>query len=335
MQKRTPLERTRRHILISAAACGLLFAAAMAPGAAIAADPWPNGAVQLIVPAKAGGGTDAAARIISAALQEKIGAPVVVVNVPSGGGTVAAEQVRLAKPDGQTLLYFHNGILTMYHTGGYEHSPVDDFTTIETMQVGGSFAVTVPADSPYQSVADLIQATKDNPNQITMGVQLRGGSHFTTGLLTMDSDAKFRIVEAGSDADKLVALQGHQINAAIINTPGAMQYVESGDLRILATVAGFPERDPNAPDYPSLSELGYKNAVFGTDFLILGPAGMDPGVVETINAAVSEVLNTPAVAEQLKNMRLPISPMGVEASQQRFVDSDKVIEKTAEILGLN
>jgi len=335
MQQRTALARARRQFLKSAAACGFAFAATMVPAAAMAAESWPNGAVQLVVPAKAGGGTDAGARVIASALQQKIGAPVVVVNVPSGGGTVAAEQVRTAKPDGQILFFFHTGILTMYHTGGYDQSPVDNFTTIASLPVGASFAVTVPADSPYNSIADLVKASKDSPNQITMGVQLRGTSHFIVGLLTLDSDAKFRIVEAGSDADKLVALQGHQINAAIVNTPGALQYVESGDLRILATVTGNPERDPNAPDYPSLYELGYKDAVYGTDFLVLGPKGMDPGVVGTINADVSEVLNDPAVSEQLNKMRLPISPTGVEESRERLIKSDKLIAKTAEILGLN
>ena len=335
MQKRMTLDHAKRDFLKSAVACGVLIAAALVPGIAAAAESWPNGAVQLIVPAKAGGGTDASARIISATLQEKIGAPVVVVNVPSGGGTVAAEQVRTAKPDGQTLYYFHTGLLTMYRTGGYDQSPVDQFTTIGSYPVGGSFALAVPADSPYQSMADLVQASKDKPNQVTMGVQLRGSSHFMVGLLTMDSDAKFRIVEAGSDADKLVALQGHQIDAAIINTPGTLQYVASGDLKILATIAGLPERDPGVPEYPSLYELGYTDAVFGTDFIVLGPKGMDPEMAEAINAAFNAALEEKSVSEQLDKMHLPITPMGFDESRERLIDADQKVEKTAKILGLN
>lgn len=302
--------------------------------AGVQAQEWPSGAVQLLVPAKAGGGTDAGARIIAAQLQEQIGEGVVVVNSPGGGGAVAAEQVRTADPDGQTLLYYHTGFLSTYHTGGYGHSPVDEFTTIATFPVGGSFALAVDADSSYQTVADLVAATKENPDQVTLGVQFRSGSHFMAGLLTKASEAEFRMVEAGSDADKLVQLQGGQIDAAFVNTPGTLQYVENGDLRILATIAGNPERDPGAPDIPSLHELGYEEAVYGLDFIVLGPSGMDSGLVDRINAAFAEVLNDADVSQQLDKMKMPISPMGVADSQARIAASSEAVKATAEMLGL-
>ena len=298
------------------------------------AETWPSGTVQLIVPAKPGGGTDAGARIIAAALEEVIGSAVIVVNNVTGGGAVAAEQVRTAKPNGQTLLYYHTSLVVKYRTGGYPHSPVDAFTTVASLPVGGSFSLAVPADSPFQTAEELIAASIETPNKLTLGVQLRGGSHFMAALLTMDSGAAFRIVEAGSDADKFVQLQGSQINAAIVNTPGTLQYVESGDLRILATIAGTPERDPGAPDVPSLAELGYENAVYGTDFLILGPLGMDDAVVEQINAAVASVLNTEAVSEKLTNMRMPVTPTSVDVGRARLIDSDRKVKAIAEMLGM-
>jgi len=191
---------SRRAMLALTAAAAL---GAMAPQGAMA-QAWPNGSVQLIVPARAGGGTDAAARILAAALQENTGQPFVVVNNPGGGGVVAAETVRTAAPDGQTLLFFHSGILAMHHTGAYEANPLDSFTTAVTMPVGGSYALAVAADSPYQTVDDLVQASIASPNSLSMGVQVRGSTHFMAGLLMMDSGAQFRIVDAGSDADKLV-----------------------------------------------------------------------------------------------------------------------------------
>lgn len=329
MTGKTPNSITRRATIVLAATALL----PLMPSAAQAAE-WPSGPVQLVVPASPGGGTDAGARIIAAALQDAIGAPVVIVNNPGGGGAVAAETVRTAEPDGQTLLYYHSGLLTTYATGGYDHSPVEEFTTIASLPVGGSFSLAVPASSPYESVEDIVAATRENPDKITLGVQMRGGSHFMSGLLAMDSGAEFRIVEAGSDADKFVALQGAQIDAGFVNTPGTLAYVESGDLRILGTIAGNPERDPGAPEYPSMAELGYENTVFGTDFLVLGPAGMDEALVETINAAVAGVLNQAEVSDQLAAMRMPISPTGVEESRARIMDASEKVQTTAEMLGL-
>lgn len=318
----------RRAVLAMTAACLLLPQAA-------AAQSWPNGSVQLLVPARAGGGTDAAARILAAALQENTGQPFVVVNNPAGNGIVAAETVRNAAPDGQTLLFFHSGILSMHHTGAYEANPLEAFTTAAAMPVGGSYAVVVAANSPYQTVDDLVQASIASPNSLSMGVQVRGSTHFMAGLLMMDSGAQFRVVDAGSDADKLVQLQGGQIAAAMINTPGTLQYVESGALRILATIAGEPERDQGAPDIPSLHELGYESAVYGLDFLIMGPLGMDPAVVTSIHDAVTAAVETPAIAEQFETMRMPLTSLPLAEVQPRLVEMDDRVSATATLLELN
>ncbi len=143
---------------------------------------WPSGSVQFVVPAKAGGGTDAAARVISKTLQETLGRPFVVVNQPAGGGSVAAEQVRTAKPDGSTILFYHTSLLASYYAGLYDKSPIDEFTTCVVMPVGGSYALCVGPDSPYNSVADLVaaqqsQSGQDYPGSTTEGVfPLHGGT---------------------------------------------------------------------------------------------------------------------------------------------------------------
>ncbi len=311
----------------------VLFSLA-AEGQSEAKTDWPTGSVQFVVPAKAGGGTDAAARVISKALQEAVGSPFVVVNQPSGGGSVACEQVRNAKPDGNTILFYHSSMFANYHTGLYDHSPSEDFTTCVVMPVAGSYALVVGADSPYTSVQELVAASKANPDKVTLGVQLKGSSHFMSGLLAQDSGSQFRVVEAGSDADKLVAVQGGSIDAAFVNTPGALQYQEAGKLRVLATIASFPERDPNAPDIPSFVELGYENTMYGLDFFILGPKDMSGEVAAKVNAAFKTVLSDQAIIDQLAKMRMPISWLSLEDSAKRLAEGDKKIGTTAAMLGL-
>ncbi|MCO6384653.1 tripartite tricarboxylate transporter substrate binding protein [Oceanicola sp. 502str15] len=335
MHRDTHVRVARRRLMKTLGATALAALSLGVMPAAAQAQEWPSGSVQLVVPAKPGGGTDAAARVLAAALSEQTGGDFVVVNTPGGGGAVAAEQVRTAAPDGQQLLFYHTSLIATYHTGGYDQNPLEEFSLLAAMPVGGSYALAVGADAPYETMGDLMQAATDNPGKITLGVQIRGSSHFMAGLIEMGNDAKFRVVEAGSDADKLVQLQGGQIQAALINTPGTLQYVENGDLRILATISGQPDRDPNAPDYPSAAELGFENAVYGLDFLVFGPKGMDQGMAEQINAAFGAVLDDPEVSGQLEKMRFPVSHLGLAESRARTVDADKRLGATAKALGLS
>lgn len=323
--------RARRTFLKSIAAVAI----ATLPASVAHAGDWPSGTVQLVVPAKPGGGTDATARIFAAGLQTVTGGNVVVVNQPGGGGAIAAEQVRTSGEDGSTLLFYHSGLLSTYHTGGYDHSPIDEFSVVTAIPVAGSYSLCVPADSPYQTVEELVAATKTTPDKITLGVQLRGSTHFMAGLIGMSSGAEFRLVEAGSDADKLVQLKGKQINAALINTGGALQYVEAGDLRILGTIQSSPDRDPNAPDYPSMAELGYDDAVYGLDFLIFGPKGLSDETAEAINAAFAGVFADPDSAEKIGKMRFQLlGALPVADARDRVSAASERTGATAELLGL-
>ncbi|MFA6507631.1 MAG: tripartite tricarboxylate transporter substrate binding protein [Treponemataceae bacterium] len=295
---------------------------------------WPTGPVQMVVPAKAGGGTDIVGRIIAGELQKTQGKGFVIVNQASGGGSVAADMVRTAKEDGLTILFFHTSLLVNYHTGLYEQNPVTEFSLLSLMRVGGSYALAVGINSPYKTVADLVAAAKAKPGQVTLGVQLKSSTHFMAGLLMKDSGAQFKAVEAGSDADKLVTLQGGNIDAALINTPGCLQYAQAGKLRILATIAGTPNRDSAAPDIPSCAELGYKSTVFGLDFLVLGPKNISPEVVKKINAAFETVCKDPKVTEQLAKARFPIEFIPFDQSLAAFKEGDEKVGQTAKLLGI-
>ncbi|MEO1912030.1 MAG: tripartite tricarboxylate transporter substrate binding protein [Paracoccus sp. (in: a-proteobacteria)] len=315
---------------------GLVLALGAAlPNAAGAQDAWPDRPVQFYVPASPGGGTDAVARIIADTLQQQQETPFIVVNAPGGGGAVAAEQVRNADPDGRTLLFFHTGLLTAYHTGAYPNDPLAEFTTLALMPVGGSYALAVPADSPFQTVSDLVDAAKADPGSISVGVQLRGSTHFMGGLLAEDSGATFRFVEAGSDSDKLVQLQGKQINAALINTSNTRQYLDTGALRVLGTIAATSARDPLTPETPSLVEQGYENALFGFDFMVMGPKDMDPALVTTIHDAMTAAVTTPSVGDQLRTFGMPVTALGQADIPGQLEQTDQRIRDTAAALGLN
>lgn len=325
----------RKTILAGAIAlmtAAALFGAGSKEGSA--APQWPTGSVQLLVPARAGGGTDVVGRIFGNSLQKATGKAFVIVNQVSGGGSVAADMVRTAKTDGLTLLFFHTTFLVNHRTGLYEYSPLTEFTPLAVMPSGGSYALCVNVNSPYKTVADLVDAAKAKPNQVTVGVQLKGSTHFMAGLLMKDSGAQFKVVEAGSDADKLVTLQGGNIDAALINTSGSLQYAQAGKLRILATISGNPARDPIAPDYPSCAELGYKSTIFGLDFMVFGPKGMDPATVKKINAVLESTAKDPEVVEALGKAKIPVDFIPFDKMGAALKDGDDRVHQAAQLLGI-
>ncbi|MCA2013683.1 tripartite tricarboxylate transporter substrate binding protein [Cereibacter sphaeroides] len=326
----TILSLSRRHFAALGASAAVLAALPLAGHA----QSWPNGSVQLIVPARAGGGTDAIARVVGAAMQDALGAPVVVVNNAGGSGAVAAEQVRTARPDGQTLFFGNSGLFAVYQTGGYQYDPTGDFTSIAALTSPVTYSVVVAADSEYQSVADVVADAEARPNQVVFGIQPRGTTHFMAGLLQQDTGVQFRLVDAGTDADKWVQLQGGQIDVTLTNSPGTIQYVEAGAVRILGTIGGEPGRDPILPDVPSLVEAGYPNATLPVDLIVLGPEGMDPAVVTAINAALAEAAQDPTVIERLTQMNTSVTALSVEDSTSRMADTNARIGETATALGL-
>lgn len=321
---------TRRAVLALGAAAALV-----SPLTAQAQTAWPADTVQMVVPVRAGGGTDNAARVLAEALQAATGQNFVVVNVDGGGGAVGFEQVRTAAPDGRTILFFHTGLINSHITGRYPHDPLTSFAVANVIPVGGSYALAVRADAPWATTADLVAASIAAPNSLSLGVQLAGTSHFMAGLLALDSGAQLRLVEAGGDADKLVQLQGGQIDAAFVNTPGTLQFVESGALRILGTLSGSAERDPAVADVASLAEQGYPSAVLGLDFLVMLPAGTDPALVSAVHATFNAVIEDPAVAERMATMRFPLSTTTEEEGNARVADMAARLRETAVLLGLN
>lgn len=332
-------------LTLSLAACGSSKApaasapAASAPAASAASSVpaesnWPTNTVQFLVPAKAGGATDLSARSIAAVLQQKFGEDFVIVNQTEGSGVVAFENTRNSSNDGTTLLYYHSGMYVGLATGLYDKDPSEDFTVIANLPAGGSYSVVVAADSPYNSIEELVDAAKANPNTITAGIQNGSSSHIMTGMLMYDTEAPFKLIEAGTDQEKLAAMQGGHMTFCFLNSKNAKPYTESGDLKILATIAGNPDRDPNLPDIPSLYELGYETCLYGTDFYLVGPKGMDPAAAEKLNAAIGEAVADQTVIDVHKTINMPLEYLNVADSIARMQNTRDTIFTVAKAIGM-
>lgn len=245
------------------------------------ADKYPTRAIEIILPAAAGGTTDTALRLMAARWQEFLGQPVVVVNVPGAGGAIGANRAARAKPDGYTLLSGFDSLLValpfVQKTVEYD---LDSFEYLMGYGLGALY-FSVRSESPYKTMPDLIKAAKASEGKLNYGSYGIGViTHFAAERLWQLNGVKMSYVPYKSSPETVFSLLGGHIDVAV--TAGAGPAANNPKVRILA-VAG-DQRRPDQPEVPTLKELGYPVSL---DFIagVLAPKGLPPEVRETLVTA--------------------------------------------------
>lgn len=293
--------------------------------------------VEVQVPAKAGGGTDVMARALATQVAKDAGNTLTIVNNTDGGGVVAFEKVRSAKPDGSTILQFHTTMLIKTASGVYDKKAAEDFTVIAVSQgtEKGGYILVVPADSPYQTLDDFVAAAKAAPGTFLFGVETGGSSHIQAGLFAKAADIDLKYVEAGSDTEKLTALVGKSIDACLVNPNQAKQYVESGKVTPLACVSRDSEggRSSVLPDVPSFIEQGL-DVSFASINLFLGPKGMDQELVQKIYDYYKGAAANPDVVAILEPAGFAMEFFSIEDGLAKVKEQQETLNAVVEELGL-
>lgn len=309
---------------------GALAALLLMTQGALAQD-WPNGPVKLLIPAKPGGGSDISARIFADYLQKTIGSPVVVINQPTGGGSVAFEEIYNAKPDGQTLVFYHIGIIISSNTGRFNH-PMSDFTPIVAAQSYPPQVLATSGDAPWNTLAEFVEDAKANPGKYVMGVTFGSASHFIAGEIMESTGIKLKLVEAASEVDKVAALAGGHINLGNLGAGPAKQYVGAGQLKVLALLTHTA--NPKYPDFIPVKAQGVGISDWDSPTFVWGPPGMDPALVKKINAAVAGYGDDPEVAARLASADSGFVYRNVEETQALINANDELFGALAEKLDL-
>jgi tripartite-type tricarboxylate transporter receptor subunit TctC len=257
---------------------GLAAAAVLALGLGpAAAQNYPERAIDFIVPFNPGGGADASQRTFNKFAEPIVGQPLVIVNKPGAGGTAGwAEMVR-AQPDGYTLAVVtppFNVIpaLARPRQTGYT---LDQFTYICVYAVVPDVLL-VREDSDFETLADLVDYAKANPERIkAANTGTLGADFMTTLLIENATGTKFTQIPFTGGAEALQGTLAGTTDAMVASALFAV--AQQGTLRTLAIAA--PERDPNIPDVPTFSELGYD--VVSERYRVLGgPPGLPEEIVD-------------------------------------------------------
>lgn len=288
------------------AACALAAPLAFAQGT------FPSQPVRLIVPVAAGGGIDTAFRAITPAWGEELGQPVVVENKPGGGQILGSDLVAKAKPDGYTLLA--PGVPIAFNTALGRKLPYDavkDFTPI-SLVVTQPLLVVVNPGVPVKSMAELVAYAKaqKQPLQYTSG-GIGSYGHLWWEMVRSQQGIPGEHVAYNGIAPALKDVMGGQVPLLIDAIVPSGAQVQAGTVRGIAIVSEHRAR--SLPALATLSEQGFKGFDAAPFYGVLGPAGMDPAVVQKLNSTLVKALARPDVRDRLQGMGFDVIASSPEA----------------------
>jgi tripartite-type tricarboxylate transporter receptor subunit TctC len=301
---------SRRQVLAAT------LALAVAGPAAAQSSSWPEKPIRLVVGFAPGGFTDVLARLVGQKLQERLGQSVLVENKAGAAGTIGADIVAKAKPDGYTLLLGHSNSNSVA-PALYPKLPYDvvrDFTPIIRVATT-PLLLTVHPDIPAQDVASFVALAKAKPEGLRFASSGNGSAqHLAAARFMLATGTRMTHVPYKGSGQAIIDLLSGQIDLNFESPPNILPHARAGKLRVLAITSG--KRSPLLPDVPTLAEAGVQEAEMLQWFAVLGPAGMPAEITQKLNAEVGAILKQPDVVEKIASQGGEI----VAGPSQEFAD---------------
>jgi tripartite-type tricarboxylate transporter receptor subunit TctC len=252
---------------------------------------FPNRPIRMLVPWGAGGTTDVQMRAYCEAASRRLGQPIVVENRSGAGGVLGAQALLTAAPDGYTLSQMPISVFRQPLLNSRPlFDPLNDFTYVIHV-TGYLFGIVVRQDSPWRTLAELIEAARRQPGVLNYGTPGVGTSlHLTMEQIAQMQRIEWTHVPFRGVAENLQNLLGGQIQITA-DSSGWVPMAEEGRVRVLATWG--EQRAKRFPNVPTLRESGI-DIVSISPYGLAGPRNMDPGIVRVLHDAFREALTDPS-----------------------------------------
>jgi tripartite-type tricarboxylate transporter receptor subunit TctC len=304
---------TRRRTLRQMA--GLLLTPLLLGVSAAHAAPWPERPIRMIVAAGAGSSVDVFARLVAERLTKRLGQPVVVDPRPGANGTIAAQIVATAKPDGYTLLYAGNSALVVapLMNSNLSYDAEKDLVPVAPV-VYVPLAIAVAANSSIQDLQELVTAAKENevffatPGAASLSRLIGEGINEKAG-------TKLVNIAYPSSPPAQTDLIGGQVPVLIDGLGGIAPHAKTGRMRLIAVSTA--NRFKGFPDAPSISEVIPGLATPAMN-IVMAPAGTPSSVIDLLNREINAITADPVVAELFV-------PMGGESAQGSPTDTEAML----------
>jgi tripartite-type tricarboxylate transporter receptor subunit TctC len=296
--------------------CAVLL---VSSAAAANAQGWPNRSIKIIVPTGAGNATDVIARLMADSVARGLGQPLVVENLPGASGLIAHQSAARAAPDGYTFLFTNtSGLATNPVTfKSIPYDPAKDFTPVAMVLDFGPQMISVNAELPVHSVAELIAHAKANPGKLNYAADATVGAAVFLGRL-FNKRAGTGMVEVPyrQGSQMLQDVAGGTVPVLISSMALANGMVQAGSIRRIALSSS--NRFPLLPDLPVIAET-VPGVIIDGWFAVMAPAGIAPDIVARMNKEIGEFAKGDDFKTRLAGFGLATSGAGTPESTGEFI----------------
>ena len=281
-------------MFVKAAWAACLVAASSSTWAA-----FPDKPIRVVIGFPAGGPLDQHARLLADRLQAVLGQPVLVDYKAGAGGTVGAQEVMKAPPDGYTLMLANTGVMVI-NPALYSKLPYQtlrDFTPIARTAMQ-PLALLVNPKVPVDSLKQFVDYARTRPGQVNYGSAGNGGiSHLVPEMFKSATGLFMVHIPYRGSAPAFTDLMGGQVQFMAESIPQAASYHKQGKVKALAVTSR--ERNPALPDTPTVMETGIRDFEVVGFYGFLAPAGLPKDVTARLSDAFKQVLATPEIRSRM------------------------------------
>lgn len=295
------------------------------------ADQWPSRPITFIVPFAAGGGGDNTFRAFKDALAAELKQSIVVQNTVGAGGIIGTQALKESKNDGYTV---GMSLASTIGTGQIFNNqlPFDYKTDFEYIGLIGEIprGVFVAADSPYNSVTDLIDAAKNNA-ELNFGVSTNSPDHVNAVLFNYATKGKSQPVPySGNTNTMVVDLLGGRLHAVWQSLPAMSMCLQNRSCKLIALAGDI--KHPLYPSVPTFKDVGFSNINAPSYYGVIAPAGLSTSQQEQLNKVLNRVITAPDVVDRLLKMGVIVTAKTLNESRSYHLMAVDTAKQSAKLI---
>jgi tripartite-type tricarboxylate transporter receptor subunit TctC len=285
------------------------------------AAPYPTRYLTLIVPVPVGGAGDLVGRLVAERLSHALGEKVIVDNRGGASGTIAAQAVARATPDGYTLLLSSS---TTHATAPaafkiLPYDPIKDFTHFGLIATAPA-VLSINAALPPKSLAEFVEYAKLHPDELNYGSSGVGApGQFWSEMFKSAANLRMVHVPYKGTAPAMVDLVSGQIHVIFDGLPTQLSNIQAGTIRPLAAMS--TARLPMLPDVPTMAEVGYPTVLGGLWFGLSGPSGLPQDIIDRLSTEIAKINTDPTFQDRLQSFGIISTPLRND-EYMHFIESE-------------
>ncbi|MDX1540618.1 MAG: tripartite tricarboxylate transporter substrate binding protein [Geminicoccaceae bacterium] len=290
---------------------------------------YPDKPIRIIVPTQAGGGMDSTARILQRHLEEQGDVKIAVVNMPGAGGTIGTRAIMEAEPDGYTVGFWHEGIITSAAMGvvDYDHTAFEVLGSTGYVELGFG----VGKDNPIDSFEALLETAEADPDSVKCATNVGLPVHFVPLMVADEAGVDFRYVQVGGGAKRMPSVVAGHTDFAIF---GVLEFVKFEEAGLKPIVVFADERSPVVPDVPTAKEHGV-DVVASSSRIWLAPEGTPEDRLEFLTAMLRDAMQAEDVKQRFEELGMTtefVEPEEVKANLDEWkAKATPLVEKAREL----